>query len=334
MTPVLMPRKFKRREMYIGSSDEMKIRQKQAVDSMVAEAEILILRGEAQRQNLEKLEHQADQLLERMPDQQRSDMISHWERKCIEQADGATKSWQKKREWWRRVVKPIWDPENKTPTRHPFGQNYEDKHGLPRRRPPVVQVEGSAPRQRKPPDHRRDIKGPTLLSRGRREPTSRFSGRPATEKRTFPGRRDDGDNRKWSEAQPPPRMRDRRRHGGPPTSSTRARPPSQRQFYHRDHQEGFPRPRPSYADARQEGFPRPRPSYADAHQEGFPRPRPSYADAHQEGFPRLRPSYADALKTGLRQNREHDEESFQWRQVTRKRRPFFRKRTYYRENQM
>ena len=37
--------------MYLGSNEEQKIRQQHAIKSMVAEAEILLLRGEKQEQN-------------------------------------------------------------------------------------------------------------------------------------------------------------------------------------------------------------------------------------------------------------------------------------------
>ena len=65
-TPQRVPRKFKKAYMYDGEHEENKIYQAQAVQQMMAEAEVLIIRSSRNTEEIRKIDHQISEALNKV----------------------------------------------------------------------------------------------------------------------------------------------------------------------------------------------------------------------------------------------------------------------------
>ena len=98
--------------MYIGPPEEQEIRKKQAVMAMTTEAEVLLLRAEAEVAKIVQIDTSAEEII---GPNKKGDEWMEWEKTCQTQTEEAARSWQEKRRWWSKVVRPITQPENKAP---------------------------------------------------------------------------------------------------------------------------------------------------------------------------------------------------------------------------
>lgn len=112
-TPML-PRKFKKPNMYIGTHEEQNIRQQFALKSMMAEAEILLLRAEKQEQDFRRMDEQIMNEISKYSDTAcMAELKQEWTSLCENQENLAQRDWSRKKEWLCNITKPLQDPESK-----------------------------------------------------------------------------------------------------------------------------------------------------------------------------------------------------------------------------